>query len=210
MKLFKKIQVGLLSTVSIASTGVVISSCGHKKHAVVNTYDDFAKAAAAELIINVVTQTKPNGWDGMTAGDLVSKGYSENPEIEVFLTLKSSSKQETAQFGATYKTNQKYQLSDWSVVNQPKKSTDFENFKIKAEAQEKDLSDLVKNANPKATGWDSLPKGDLSKVSSSETTNSVIFVISSKTKGKQADFTATYVPDQLYKISDWACTKQPY
>ncbi len=212
MKLFKKIQVGLLSTVSVISTGVVISSCGHKKHPAGTSFSDFSKAVLAESAINIVQNAHPpaQGWDIVQAGDL-SKEANPNivAGIKIIIIIDLDTKNKAASFTATYVADKAYDLSsDWGCSVQPDFTKAFDTFRW--EAERATPADIVKNANPGATGWNNMPKGDIISGQASETFNSVIRTLHSTSKGKDAQFTALYTKGQKYSMTDWKCTRQPY
>ncbi len=171
------------------------------------TFQDFKKAAEAELLTNIVAQTKPKGWNNLPQGDLVKNvttPISNAIKIDIF----SKSKKEIATFSATYIQDTAYVITDWKCSIQPHIAPTFNDF-TKA-ANKETAFNIIVNAMPEADGWNVIKDpSDVSIIKSNNTTNSVVVTIKSKSLDETAIFTATYVVDQKYKVSDWGCSAQP-
>ncbi len=124
MRLKKILKTSLIGTsilLPITATTIAVASCGHKNTPPPTskpTFDDFAKAANSESLNNIIKQTNPSGWNALPSNDL-SKITNKNTQTTVVVTIKSKSKQETAEFTATYITDTAYALSDWECSSQP-------------------------------------------------------------------------------------------
>ncbi len=164
-----------------------------------------AKAATAKMIVNnAIIQAK--GWDDLPAKDL-TKWFVSATKNQVIYKITSASKMEIAQFVAIYVTGEVYQLSDWVCNTQPKPAPTFADF-TKAAKNETALN-IIKNATPKPIGWDHLVESDLTKKLISITNNRVIYKITSVSKNQGAQFSAAYIQNQPYQLSDWKCSAQP-
>ncbi len=174
----------------------------------INNFIAFTKAAKAESAVNIVKNATPSagGWNNLPDKDL-SKKFIEAVQNVVVLEITSDSKHEVAHFTATYTNNQTYKVSDWKCSSQPKKINNFIDFTKDAKAETS--INIVKNATPSAYGWNNLGTKDLSKKFISATNNIVIFEIASDSKNEVAQFSATYIENQAYQVSDWKCSQQP-
>ncbi len=207
-KLFKIIIMTSTTAIPLTSASVILSSCGHKNNKK-SSFADFTKAAKAESSINIIKNAtkQASGWNNLVASDL-TKDFISATNNKVIFNISSASKNQVAEFSAAYTTDQAYKVSDWTCSSQPKKIWTFADFTKLAKAET--ATNIVKNAKVKAKGWDALPKGDLSKRFISATNNQVIFDISSKSKIEIATFSAIYIKNLAYQVSDWTCASQPF
>ena len=92
----------------------------------------------------------------------------------------------------------------------PPSSNNWDEFK-KAALGEK-VDEIVENASVTAKGWDITRVNDFSFVSEPKVGidgSTVVTTIKSTFNNNTAVFTATYVTNSKYVVSDWACTTQP-
>ncbi len=182
-------------------------SCQQQPVALPN-FDDFKKAAEAESAINVVdhANSPAQGWN---------KAIANNVKIEtdtivhntLVLKIYDVVKAESATFSNTYTMDHKYNIDLWRCVLQPTQLPVFSDFKKAAEAES--IENILKNANPKAIGWDNLPKNDLLPSGVSTTKNSVIINIIAISKKSVESFEATYTDFVAYKVTDWKSIAKP-
>ncbi len=207
-KLIKTIFAGgfALSCSVVAVTNV---SCGKNNSPTIKTtFDDFKSSAEAELIVNIVAQSHPNGWDSLPDSDL-TKGDFRIVGQTVVVKITSRSKIESAVFTATYTTNTIYDINAWGCSTAPAEIASWTKFKTVSENES--AANIVAQTKPE--GWDLLPKNDLKNLTKSDfqvVGQTVVVSIISKSKAETAVFAITYnMTNTTYNVGSWICTKKP-
>ncbi len=144
MKLKKFLKTSLIGAsilAPITATTIGVVSCGHKKSPPKpppgnkTTFTEFLDSANSETLSKIVQQTKPTGWDSLPNGDL---SKLDNNKIvantSITITLLSTSKNETAEFTATYITDTAYVIGDWTCSDQPISALTWKDFKTEVKA----------------------------------------------------------------------------
>ncbi len=89
-----------------------------------------------------------------------------------------------------------------------KKSDAFDDFKKAAEAES--FANIIKNANPKADGWDRAENNNLYKIGDPIIKdNTITILMEYDLKSQSASFSITYVPQTKYNVTNWKCSDGP-
>ena len=214
-----KIFSSSLSIVTISATGMSMISCGHKSTGPTKdpNWAPFKAAAQAETPINIIAQTKPNGWSDATPSQLNIinfKADETTKKISEFIVRTVGSNSTKASFEIDYVKGQDYQVGYWVCTSgptpvPPPPIKGWAKFKISAEAET--ALNIVQDTAPEK--WNNpLPnESDLSIINEKVNDNIQIITldISNKADSNVASFRIDY-KDNDYSLKDWNCVVQPY
>ncbi len=129
MKRKKIFKFFLITNILVPLSGSIVLStvsCGHKDSGGGTvpgaTWDDFKTNAQAESKINIVKQTKPNGWDDAVDTQLKIDSFTPdqtNNKITEAIIRTVSGQKTKAIFEINYTKGQKYNIKDWKCESQP-------------------------------------------------------------------------------------------
>ncbi len=156
-KLRKIIFLGLSLTPIIATTSLIVTSCGKAK---ITAWDRFRDAATKDSALNIFTAAHPDAWpkpDANSAAKLTIGSFKINNQqkiISVDITYQLNSyTTSTGVFQILFK-NKTYSKWNWIIASHPKTNHDWSLFKHNALAVTP--ADLLKTVKSQTSVWNSL------------------------------------------------------
>ncbi len=209
MGLSKKIKLSLLFSCAIMAPVATTTSCwGSQSKSTHQTFDEFKTAVEKESLINIVKNGKPILWAGATASQLSAykTGFqvADNNNVSIKIIYNNNQGAKISNFIIYYKNDKTYNVKNWES-GQVSNYISFADF-LKA-AQNTDILDIVKNANPQL--WPGATKGELSELSSGFVAKANVSVSIGIIYNKQtiSTFTIKYAENTYYDLKNWASSK---
>ncbi len=210
LKIIKSSFIGLSTMIPITAMPLLVISCG-KHNTDKKTFADFKKAINSESGFNIVKHANPiaQDWGKIASTDLVKSKTIING-YQVTIVINAISLKQTADFEITYVSNTAYNVNNWKCTTQPH-STDNQWPEFQKAAEAESPFNIIGNAHPIANGWADLDAKDVHKIGNPKISDKTITInILSTSKNEVAAFNITYITGQVYQVSAWKCSIQPY